>query len=133
MTAEREDGLGDVCRRLRRRGLFPRERADPGPLSGAILSAANAQTVYRGCLLGGAIGDALGRPGEGRPPEVIRERYGSLTDFHPWRGWAGVRQCVFTRIRNRLRRRKLQRRRESVCTTGGNRGVPGRSLVATGS
>jgi ADP-ribosylglycohydrolase len=44
---------------------------------------------FRGCLLGVAIGDALGRPAEGKRPSVVRERYGSLTDFHPWRGWRG--------------------------------------------
>ncbi len=40
-----------------------------------------------GCLYGGAIGDALGAPAEGRTPEEIRERYGEITDFvEPWDG-----------------------------------------------
>ena len=45
----------------------------------------------RGCILGGAVGDALGGPTEGRTPEVIRERWGGwVTDivgpFHEdWR------------------------------------------------
>ena len=37
----------------------------------------------RGCLYGGAIGDALGAPAEGYTPEKIRELYGSITDFVP--------------------------------------------------
>jgi ADP-ribosylglycohydrolase len=36
----------------------------------------------RGCILGGAVADALGGPTEGRTPEAIRERYGGwVTDF----------------------------------------------------
>jgi ADP-ribosylglycohydrolase len=36
----------------------------------------------RGCILGGAVGDALGGPTEGRTPEVIRERWGDwVTDI----------------------------------------------------
>jgi ADP-ribosylglycohydrolase len=34
-----------------------------------------------GCLYGGAIGDAMGAPVEGLPPEEIRERYGEVSDF----------------------------------------------------
>ena len=34
-----------------------------------------------GCLLGQAIGDALGAPVEGYTPAAIRRRYGSITDF----------------------------------------------------
>src|SRR5919108_1828774 len=41
----------------------------------------------RGCLYGGAIGDALGAPAEWRRPEEIWERYGAITDFvEPWDG-----------------------------------------------
>lgn len=40
-----------------------------------------------GCLYGGAVGDALGAPAEGRMPSEIRERYGEITDFvEPWDG-----------------------------------------------
>jgi ADP-ribosylglycohydrolase len=42
---------------------------------------------YRGCLLGVAIGDALGRPAEGMRAEAVAERFGRLRDFRPWRGW----------------------------------------------
>jgi ADP-ribosylglycohydrolase len=34
-----------------------------------------------GCLIGQAIGDALGAPVEGYTPASIRKRYGSITDF----------------------------------------------------
>ena len=34
-----------------------------------------------GCLYGGAVGDALGAPAEGRTPAEIRERYGAITDL----------------------------------------------------
>jgi poly(ADP-ribose) glycohydrolase ARH3 len=38
---------------------------------------------FRGALLGGAVGDALGRPVEGWPRAAIRARYGVLRDFQP--------------------------------------------------
>ncbi len=41
----------------------------------------------KGCLYGGAIGDALGAPPEWRRPQEIRERYGWITDFVE--GWDG--------------------------------------------
>ena len=41
----------------------------------------------RGCLYGGAVGDALGAPAEWRTPEEIRGRYGAIADFpEPWDG-----------------------------------------------
>lgn len=50
--------------------------------------------LYRkvlGCLYGGAIGDALGGPTEGKTPEAIRERYGEVLDFvEPWDGPSGI-------------------------------------------
>ncbi|MGD8683800.1 MAG: ADP-ribosylglycohydrolase family protein [Chloroflexota bacterium] len=44
---------------------------------------------FRGSLLWGAVGDALGRPNEARSWETIHERWGpgGLTEFRPWRGW----------------------------------------------
>lgn len=38
---------------------------------------------FEGCLIGLAIGDALGMPVEGLPPETIRKRYGKIEDFLP--------------------------------------------------
>ena len=45
-----------------------------------------------GCLLGGAIGDALGAPVEFMPLEQIREQFGAegITDFHPAYGKLGA-------------------------------------------
>lgn len=41
----------------------------------------------RGCLYGGAIGDALGAPAEWKFPPEIRERYGEIVEFvEPWDG-----------------------------------------------
>ena len=40
-----------------------------------------------GCLYGGAVGDALGAPAEGRLPAEIEARYGAITDFVE--GWDG--------------------------------------------
>jgi len=40
-----------------------------------------------GCLAGGAIGDALGAPPEGKTPDEIHARYGWIADFvEPWNG-----------------------------------------------
>ncbi|GAW91014.1 ADP-ribosylglycohydrolase family protein [Calderihabitans maritimus] len=41
---------------------------------------------FLGCLLGMAIGDALGMPAEGMSREQIRQKFGILEDFHPARG-----------------------------------------------
>ena len=35
----------------------------------------------QGCLLGLAVGDALGAPTEGLPPQQIRDKFGQVTDF----------------------------------------------------
>ena len=52
---------------------------------------------YRGCLVGGAIGDALGRPVEGRSSESVRRMYPQgLRDFEPWRGWRSGPVGTFT-------------------------------------
>ena len=41
----------------------------------------------RGCLYGGAIGDAMGAPPEGKDPDEIKARYGEILDFvEPWDG-----------------------------------------------
>jgi len=44
---------------------------------------------FRGCLLGGAVGDALGRPAEGLARQAVTECFGRLSDFRRWRGWVG--------------------------------------------
>lgn len=42
---------------------------------------------FRGALVGGAVGDAMGRPNEGRPAEMARAE--RVCAYRPWRGWAG--------------------------------------------
>jgi len=44
---------------------------------------------FKGTLLGCAVGDALGAPVEGLPPEAIKQRYGRVTDFIDERFGAG--------------------------------------------
>lgn len=44
---------------------------------------------YRGALVGVGIGDALGRPAEGRKPEQVKRVHGRISDYIPWRGWQG--------------------------------------------
>ncbi|MBM3957852.1 MAG: ADP-ribosylglycohydrolase family protein [Gemmatimonadetes bacterium] len=77
-----DDRLAD----LTARGLLP------PPLTGGacglnLEAGVDYPSAYRGTLLGVAIGDALGRPAEGRSPTVITQRFGELRDFRPWRGW----------------------------------------------
>ena len=50
--------------------------------------AASIEDGALGCIVGGAVADALGGPTEGRTPEAIRERYGGYVGdivgpFHP--------------------------------------------------
>lgn len=45
------------------------------------------RTHVVGTLLGGATGDALGRPVEGLNPAEVRTRYGRLTGYQKWSGW----------------------------------------------
>jgi hypothetical protein len=44
---------------------------------------------YRGSLLWGAVGDALGRAVEGRSPATIRDQFGEqgLREYVKWHGW----------------------------------------------
>ncbi len=45
----------------------------------------------RGCLYGGAIGDAMGAPPEGKDADEIKARYGEILDFvEPWDGPSGT-------------------------------------------
>ncbi|MDQ3694575.1 MAG: ADP-ribosylglycohydrolase family protein [Chloroflexota bacterium] len=49
------------------------------------------ESKVRGALYGGAIGDALGSPAEGKAPAEIRERYGWIGDFvEPWTGPSAI-------------------------------------------
>ena len=46
----------------------------------------------RGCLYGGAIGDAMGAPVEWYTPAMMRESYGKITDFVPPLGGSELRR-----------------------------------------
>ena len=61
----------------------------PCPAIGVVsdVSANTLGEFYRGALIGTAIGDALGRPAEGRTPAHLKEKYGRLVDFRPWSHW----------------------------------------------
>jgi ADP-ribosylglycohydrolase len=73
---------------LRGRGLLPDPWSGEAPWPAAAPTHPDTlRARYRGCLIGGAIGDALGRPGEGKSPARIQQQYGELRDFHAWRGW----------------------------------------------
>ena len=64
--------------------------ASPGwPVDDTTLEPVALTDRFRGSLLWGAVGDALGRPTEGRSWERIRETGGpaGVTDPHRWRGW----------------------------------------------
>lgn len=54
--------------------------------------------LYRGCLVWGAVGDALGRPVETRDPGTIKIRFGpqGLREYVPWHGWRGGPKGTFT-------------------------------------
>lgn len=68
------------------------DSAFPTPEPGVAL-----RDRYRGCLVAGAIGDALGRPVEGRPAEHVAERFpDGLRDFQPWHGWESGPIGTFT-------------------------------------
>ena len=59
------------------------------PGDGALPAADQLQDRFRGALLWGAVGDAMGRPTEARSWAAIRAIYGpdGVTGFHPWPGW----------------------------------------------
>lgn len=42
---------------------------------------------FTGALLGGAMGDALGRPVEGWPQTRVADVYGRLAEYQKWHGW----------------------------------------------
>ncbi len=48
---------------------------------------ANLRDRFCGALIGGAIGDAMGRTNEGRPACEARARM--IRDYQPWHGWQG--------------------------------------------
>jgi ADP-ribosylglycohydrolase len=52
-----------------------------------VAAGTSLLSKVRGCIYGGAIGDAMGAPAEWKFPPQIRERYGEIADFvAPWDG-----------------------------------------------
>ena len=97
ISTEALESLGD-------RGLLPPHWEGDVASVGLVVGDHDYVDRYVGTLLAGACGDALGRPGEGRPPSKIRERHGRLTDFIPWRGYrSGPVKC---RLRTDYRSRR---------------------------
>jgi ADP-ribosylglycohydrolase len=62
----------------------------PSPTA-SIDAVDRVRSHFRGCLLWGAVGDALGRPAEGKSPAEIRATFGpdGPTEYVRWRGWRG--------------------------------------------
>lgn len=75
---------------LRAERLIPPDAAPPGTELPHPADAASLADRAAGSLVGGAIGDALGRPREGaRAPSFSPSDERWLKDFVPIRGWAG--------------------------------------------
>ena len=77
-----------ACSRLERMDLMPPHWNRDVPTLEWVTDL-DYPSRYRGALLGGAAGDALGRPAEARPAEAVAAQYGRITDFQPWSGWTG--------------------------------------------
>lgn len=76
--------IGEVLERFPTRDLaWPRSIPDAGGGNPAL------RDLFRGSLLWGAVGDAMGRPDEGRTASAIIERHGpdGPSDYIPWHGW----------------------------------------------
>ncbi len=85
--AEERDGFR---RHLAELGLDPPGRTGPVGGPGMVVDAttdATRRDAVRGAMLGTAVGDALGRPAETHSATRIREEFGRLVDYRPWRGW----------------------------------------------
>jgi hypothetical protein len=67
------------------------------PLLSSI-GEASLHDLYRGCLLWGAVGDALGRPAERWSPRDLRQQFGpdGIRDYVPWPGWSSGPTGTFT-------------------------------------
>ena len=85
-----------IDKNLTDRGLLPTGTA--GRLARDFIEVAPQPDVdrYRGALLAGACGDALGRPVEGAEPDEIQAMHGELRDFVPWPGWESGPAGTFT-------------------------------------
>jgi ADP-ribosylglycohydrolase len=81
--------------------LLHERRLLPDPYAGGVLPwpptpGPDLLHAYRGAIVGGAVGDALGRPAESRSRAAVLARFERLDDFRPWRGWSGGPVGTFT-------------------------------------
>ncbi|MFN8637405.1 MAG: ADP-ribosylglycohydrolase family protein [Chloroflexota bacterium] len=76
------------CRR--RLQMYPLPAVEWPSVASGRGSEEKVRDRYRGSLLWGAVGDALGRPVERRHPAQIRDRFGpnGPTQYIPWHGWS---------------------------------------------
>lgn len=82
---------------LSRTGLLPPAwSGDPATVGLVSDAGVERRSKYVGALLGGAVGDALGRPAEGLPRHEVRRRHGELRDFLAWSGWRSGPLGTFT-------------------------------------
>ncbi|KLR62710.1 ADP-ribosylglycohydrolase [Actinobacteria bacterium IMCC26207] len=78
--------LSDLVRiSLSDRKLLPIGSAPPAQRQ--LVPSARRIDSARGAMLGTAIGDALGRPAEGRHPAGLRGQEEAFRDFQPWGGY----------------------------------------------
>jgi len=68
-------------------GLLPPTWDVAGTVSFEWRRGVDYPARYRGTLLAGAIGDALGRPVEQWPAHDVAARFGRVRDFQKWHGW----------------------------------------------
>ena len=90
-----DDDASTVLQRLAETGMLPAALPAEMTAQKADICPSWLREYFRGALIGTAIGDALGRPAEGRPATALRKQYGRLQDFQPWTGWrAGPKGTV---------------------------------------
>src|SRR5437870_6458863 len=99
MSADiRERGGGDErANEVVRRYPFPRELAWD-TAANLLHDRERQRDLFRGCLVWGAVGDALGRPAETRDPASLKEQFGpeGLREYVPWHGWRSGPKGTFT-------------------------------------
>jgi len=85
LTAFEDPAFALELQRVAERGLLPSgdvPSARPAPVALERL-VASAQ----GAMVGTAVGDALGRPAEGRHPRRLAKERDRFLDYQPWTGW----------------------------------------------
>ena len=95
LKALQQLGLGEApVASMLSRTLFPVRR--PPPPRRVDLHPHRRRESARGALIGTAVGDALGRPAEGRRPDQLTARRADFENFQMWNGYAGGPVGTFT-------------------------------------